>query len=137
MDKMNKLLSDLNVMYVKLHTLHYNVVGSDFYQMHIALEGEYNLFHNWIDQVAESLKMENEMPVSTIKEMLEMTSVVEAEKRDYYSKEILEIIVNDYKELLALIKEIKVDASNLRNNLLEDMEAELVKKMWFFESMKK
>ena len=53
---MNKLLADLNVLYVKTHNYHYNVVGLDFKSVHVQLEEEYDQIHMWIDQVAEDMK---------------------------------------------------------------------------------
>lgn len=131
---MNKLLSNFTVMYTKLHTYHYNVVGKEFYETHILLENEYNLFHTWIDSIAECQKMENVTPIGTLKEMLELSTIKEVSAKDIEVKEILEDLILDYTNILKDIAKLKVNSSALRTNMLEDIEAELIKKIWFFEA---
>ncbi len=131
---MNKLLADFTVLYTKLHTFHYNVVGSDFYNIHVMLEGEYDKVHDWIDEVAESVKIEGEYPLATLKEMLEVSTIKEAESRDYRSKEILEILLADYEQLIGYMYEIKESQSMMQENMLEDIITELAKQVWFIKS---
>lgn len=131
---MNKLLANATVMYTKIHNFHYNVIGSDFHATHVMLEEEYNLFHEWIDEIAETLKMEQETPLGTLAEMLKISTIEEVSAKDYSSKVIYTTLVKDYKELLVNIETEKENASTIRTNMLEDIEAELVKKIWFFEA---
>ncbi|WOO87120.1 DNA starvation/stationary phase protection protein [Mollicutes bacterium LVI A0039] len=131
---MNKLIADFTVLYTKLHTYHYNVVGSDFYSMHVMLEGEYNTFHNWIDEVAEGMKIEGEFPVSSLKEMLEITSIKEAESRDFTSKEILNDLLNDYQNLIEYMLVTKESESLIIENMLEEFITHLSKQVWFIKA---
>ena len=39
---LNNHLSDLHVLYTKIHNYHWNVEGTAFFTLHSALEGEYN-----------------------------------------------------------------------------------------------
>ncbi len=131
---MNKLLADITVLYNKLHTMHYNVVGKDFYSMHVMLEGEYNQMHEWIDEVAESMKMNGVYPVATLKEVLELTEIKELEARDYKGEEVLTILLEDYKMLVTQMVELKEEAGLIQENLLDDMITYLTKQIWFIES---
>lgn len=131
---MNKLIADFTVLYTKLHTYHYNVVGSEFYSLHVMLEGEYNTFHNWIDEVAESLKINDEYPVASLKEMLELTAIEEAVSKDYTSKEILEDLLSDYQMLITYMSEIKGDLPLIQENMLEEFISHLSKQVWFFKA---
>lgn len=131
---MNKLIADFTVLYTKLHTYHYNVTGSEFYSMHVMLEGEYDTFHNWIDEVAEALKINGEYPVASLKEMLELTSITEAQSKDYTAHEILTDLLSDYQNLISYMEEIKSTLPMISENVLEEYIAHLSKQVWFFKA---
>lgn len=133
-DKMNRLIADFTVLYNKLHTYHYNVVGSEFYSLHVMLEGEYDTFHDWIDEVAEGMKIEGQYPISTLKEILEITSIKEVEAKDYSSKEVLTDLLSDYEGLVAYMYEIKEELPMLQENMLEEFIAHLSKQIWFIKA---
>lgn len=131
---MNKLIADFTVLYNKLHTYHYNVVGKEFYSMHVMLEGEYDTFHGWIDEVAEAIKINGEYPVATIKEMLELTSIKEAEAKDYSASEILNDLLSDYEGLIAYMYEVKETLPMISENMLEEFITYLSKQVWFIKA---
>ncbi len=131
---MNKLLADFTVLYTKLHTLHYNVVGEQFFQIHVMLEKEYDKVHDHIDAVAESGKMNGEEVVATLAQMLEMSTIKEAESRDYQGSEVLEILLADYETLNTQIEALKDGATFYQANLLEDIQTDLIKTIWFLKS---
>lgn len=132
---MNKFLANLNVLYVKLHNYHYNVVGKDFYATHVALEGQYDKFHNYIDEVAEQMKKDNKYPMASMKEYIETSTIKEVESKDYRSDEIWTDILGDYKELIANIEEIRQeDLSVSAEGILDDIQSELETQVWFIEA---
>jgi starvation-inducible DNA-binding protein len=130
---MNKLLADLNVLYVKLHSLHYNVVGSDFVPTHLFLEAEYNNVHEWIDVVAEEMKMVGDSPLTNLVAMLEVTEIKECTSDQLTTKEAYAAVHKDYNYLIEQIRTLKETTPQLTTNALEDIESELVKKVWFLK----
>lgn len=134
---MNRLIADFTVLNTKLHTYHYNVVGPEFYSLHVMLEKEYDTFHEWTDEVAEALKIAGEYPVSSLKEMLELTAIKEVESKDYSAKEILEDLISDYQLLIDHMESIKEDLPMVQENLLEDFMTYLAKQIWFFKATAK
>ena len=135
---MNKLLADLNVLYVKTHNYHYNVVGLDFKSVHVQLEEEYDQIHMWIYQVAEDMKKEGEYPPASLKEYLAITSIEEVESKDYRSIDIYKSMVLDYETLEKDILDIKAkDISASREDLLNGMLEMLNTKLWFFKASAK
>ncbi len=132
---MNKLLANLNVLYVKLHNYHYNVVGSDFMRTHVALEKEYDLMHEWIDEVAEQVKKDGGYPLGSLKDYLEVATITEVESKDYRTKEILEDLLSDYQLLEADVHELlDGDISVSCDDLLTTIATELATKIWFFKA---
>ena len=60
--KLNTYLANLAVWNVKLHNLHWNVVGKLFVSLHEYTESRYDAAFEAFDEVAEVLKMRGEMP---------------------------------------------------------------------------
>lgn len=132
---MNKLLANLNVLYIKLHNYHYNVVGGDFYSTHVALEGQYNKFHGYIDEIAEQMKKDNTYPMASMKEYLTVATVKEAESKDYRPSEIWNDLLKDYKEVINNIEEIRNEKLSVSaEGILDDMQSELETQVWFIEA---
>ena len=139
--KSNKYLANINVNYVKLHNLHWNVLGLQFKPVHEYLEGLYDSMHEIFDEVAELLKMNGEYPLASLKDFLAVSEISELESKDYSVKESLEIALSDIK----LLKENAVELRKLAAEddfyplqvMMEDHLANYNKVVWFIESMLK
>ena len=139
--KVNKYLANINVNYVKLHNLHWNVLGLQFKPVHEYLEGLYDSMHEVFDEVAELLKMNGEYPLASLKAFLEVSEINELESKDYSVKESLEIALADIKLLKANALELRSLAANddfyPLQVMMEDHLANYNKVVWFIESMLK
>ena len=139
--KSNKYLANINVNYVKLHNLHWNVLGLQFKPVHEYLEGLYDSMHEIFDEVAELLKMNGEYPLASLKDFLAVSEVKELESKDYSVKESLEIALADIKLLKANALELRSLAAEEDfyplQVMMEDHLANYNKVVWFIESMLK
>ena len=139
--KSNKYLANINVNYVKLHNLHWNVIGLQFKPVHEYLEGLYDSMHEIFDEVAELLKMNGEYPLASLKDFLAVSEVKELESKDYSVKESLEIALADIKLLKANALELRLLAAEddfyPLQVIMEDHLANYNKVVWFIESMLK
>ena len=139
--KSNKYLANINVNYVKLHNLHWNVLGLQFKPVHEYLEGLYDSMHEIFDEVAELLKMNGEYPLASLKDFLAVSEVKELESKDYNVKESLEIALADIKLLKGNALELRslaVDEDFYPLQvMMEDHLANYNKVVWFIESMLK
>ena len=139
--KSNKYLANINVNYVKLHNLHWNVIGLQFKPVHEYLEGLYDSMHEIFDEVAELLKMNGEFPLASLKDFLAVSEVKELESKDYSVKESLEIALADIKLLKANAIELRSLAAEddfyPLQVMMEDHLANYNKVVWFIESMLK
>ena len=138
---MNHYLANLGVEYIKLHHLHWNVVGINFKSIHEYLEGLYDGLASSLDEVAELLKIHDEVPAASLKEYLELASIEELEAGELHGKEVLEIVLKDFKEM-------RNQAEALRNQADEEhlfgvvsaLEGDLEqydKNIWFIKAMLK
>lgn len=136
--KVNQYLANLAVWNVKLHNLHFNVVGSSFVQVHEYLESVYDEAFEYYDAVAELLKMQGEQPVVRLAEYLEIASLKEVEGRNFPVAEALAILQADMQHMQELAKEIRLAADEEDNfalvSLMEDHIAYYSKQLWFIAS---
>lgn len=140
-EKTNVYLSDLAVMYIKLHNLHWNVVGPQFKAIHEYLEVLYNGFAEKLDAVAELLKMNDEYPLASMGDYLLNAKVHELQSITYDVKETLHILLKDFSDLNEEAMEVRSLAQAEDNfslsNMMEDHIALYKKNIWFIESMLK
>ena len=132
--KINNMLSDLNVFYHKLQCYHWYVKGPDFFTVHGKLEECYDEVQAQIDELAEVALMSGCSPESRLMEYLKNTSFNEAKPEYVSSKAIFKVLLTDYNHLLESIKSLKKMADEKSNYLLsvtcDDFIASYEKKIW-------
>jgi len=140
-DLLQKYVSNLAVLNVKLHNVHWNVVGKEFFRIHEFTEEIYDKLFEQFDEVAELLKTKDLLPLSTMAEYLENTDIEEIKAKDFSTSESLEIVAKD----LNLMREL---ATNIRNTadeegdfetvaIFEDYVADYSLNIWFLNAMAK
>lgn len=139
--KVNGYLANVAVSYVKLHNLHWNVVGPQFKAVHEYIETLYDGFADVLDAVAEVLKMQGEVPLSRMSDYLAVASIKEIEPKDYSVEESLSIVLADMEEMKAQAEAIRLAADEEDNypvvNMMEDDLENYNKTIWFLRSMLK
>lgn len=136
--EVNKYLANLAIWNVKLHNLHFNVVGSQFVPTHEYLESVYDNAFEYYDAVAELLKMKGEEPVVRVSEYLKIASIEELDGRNFSVKEVYEILQADFKLMSDLALAIRSAADEEDNfalvSLMEDHLAYYEKQLWFLRA---
>ncbi len=139
--KVNGYLANIAVSYVKLHNLHWNVVGSQFKAVHEYLELLYDAYALVLDSVAELLKMNGEMPLASMKDYLAAATIREVDAKDYSVSEVITLVLADMETMKAQAEAIRAAAAEDDNytlvNLLEDDLKNYDKNIWFLKSMLK
>ena len=139
--EVNKEIANLGVAYIKFHNLHWNVIGGQFKPVHEYLEVLYDSISDSLDEVAELLKINNEYPVASLKEFLELSEIQELGSKDVHFKDALVIALDD---LLILAKQAKVvrelaiedDLIGLVDSM-EGIISNIEKEAWFIRAMLK
>lgn len=138
MNKLNVYLSNLAVLNVKLHNLHWNVTGSMFMPLHTFTEGLYDQVFTQYDEVAEILKMQGEMPLVKLTDYSDNATIKEMDAKDFEADEVLKIVEADLKEMARLAAEIREEAAADDNfqvaNQMEDYLAAYAKNLWFIKA---
>lgn len=139
--KVNGYLANIAVSYVKLHNLHWNVVGPQFKAVHEYLELLYDAYALVLDSVAELLKMNGEMPLASMKDYLAAATIREIDAKDYSMSEVITLVLADMETMKAQAEAIRAEAAEDDNytlvNLLEDDLKNYDKNIWFLKSMLK
>ena len=138
---MNTYVSNLAILNIKLHNLHWNITGIQFMPIHKFTEELYEDFFVKYDVVAEQLKMLGDNPLATTKDYLENTTVTEVPAKDFNTDEVLEILAAD----LNLMKDLATEIRNIADEegdfttvmIFEDHVAGYSKNLWFINSMLK
>ncbi len=141
LELLQEYLANTAVLNVKMHNVHWNVVGLQFLKVHNFTEEFYDKLFEDFDEVAELLKMKNEMPLSTMAEYLEKTSIKEVKAKDFKIKESLEIVKEDMALMKALATKIRNTADDEGDfetvAMFEDYVAYYSKNLWFLDAMTK
>ena len=130
---LNAYIANIGVGYIKLHNLHWNVVGSQFKAVHEYLESLYDSFADVLDESAEILKMCGEQPVASL------ATIKELPDKKIDQKKALQLTLADLELLrdqAASVRAIadKGDVFGIAN-LMEDHIANYAKQIWFLRSM--
>lgn len=132
-------LSDLAVMNVKLHNVHWNVEGKLFFALHAKTEELYDYMFAQYDEVAELLKIKNVFPLASMKDYLANASIKELDSKAYSTEEVVRVVVEDLNTLAKKARDIRNVADEAGEFtiviLFEDIVATLEKNLWFFRSL--
>ena len=96
---LNDLLSNYSVHYQRLRGYHWNVKGSDFFDLHEQFETQYTEAIQNIDDIAERIRIFGKAPLSTMQEYLDTAELKETGSQ-LSSELMIRELLNDYRTLL-------------------------------------
>ena len=138
-DELNVVLSDLHVFYQKLRNFHWNVTGSDFYELHKMFESQYDTIYENIDDLAEYIRQLNSYPVSTLFEYIKLSNIVETNELPFNSNDMVNILYDDTVTMCSYI-ESNFLKSEINDVITQDKMTslfEVLSKMkWFLNASK-
>ena len=129
--QVNAYLANIGVSYIKLHNLHWNVVGSQFKAAHEYLETLYDALADVLDAIAELLKMNGEAPLASMKGYLSVATIPELESVELDVKSAMQTQASFIREQADKENQFDVVAH------MEDDVANYNKTIWFIQSMLK
>ncbi|HBH23576.1 MAG TPA: DNA starvation/stationary phase protection protein [Cytophagales bacterium] len=111
-DSLNNLLANYSIHYQKLRNFHWNVKGSDFFDIHEKFEEQYNSAKVAIDDIAERIRVFGQTPLSTMQDYLGQADIKET-GTNLTGLEMVREIIKDYEKLLESM--FKVIETTLKN----------------------
>ena len=138
---LNKFLSELEIMSVKLQNYHWNVQGHNFFIIHNKLEEFYDEIREQIDEIAEHILAKGYEPLGTMKDFISNSEIVEAKNEKIKSEELLKIVTQDFNTLYKKVVEIKKSAEKVEDYetsaLIDDYLRDYSKKLWMLNEVTK
>lgn len=137
---LNSHLANLNLLYVKIHNLHWNIEGSSFFQLHSVFEGYYEAMAKSLDEVAERILILGQRPAASMKEYLSLGNIEELESKGLSSEESISILESDFLKMLNESREIKSIAEAADDqgtaDLMGGFVGEYEKALWMIKASK-
>jgi len=135
--KLNELLATYQLHYQNLRSLHWNIKGQNFFELHLKYEELYNRSQIIIDDIAERLLVLEQKPFYSFTHYLKNSKI---EENNYITdgKEGMKYILNAQEVILSLENEILKLSSSENDegttSMMSDLIREKEKTNWMFKS---
>jgi starvation-inducible DNA-binding protein len=103
--ELNTLLADYHIYYQKLRNFHWNIVGKNFFDLHVKFEEMYDDAKLKIDEIAERILTLRFQPISNFSEYLSITNLSESSS-DVKDTEMVKILLKDHGLLLSQMRNV-------------------------------
>ena len=101
---LNTLLADENVLYTKTRNAHWNITGSNFFDLHKLFQMQYESLDIVVDEIAERVRSLGHFALGSMKDFLSITNMSE-ENHDFgNSKQIIQTLLNDHETIIRIIR---------------------------------
>lgn len=135
--RLKVVLANYQAMYNKLRNFHWNVEGSEFFELHEVFEQEYGRLSTEIDRIAERVRIFGLKPNSTPSRIQQLSRIEESEKQ-IRPFEMVKTVKGDYEilhEVLLDCLESALDSGDVATEfMLSQLVYELEKRHWMFTS---
>jgi starvation-inducible DNA-binding protein len=136
-NQLNQILSDLQIVYQNLRTMHWLVKGPEFYQLHKMYEEFYTETAETVDEIAERIMMLGGVPLHSYSDYLSKAKV-SVVTEVAAGKESLKTVVSSFEYLLTSYRELTKIAAELSDEGTVALMSELIgsteKKLWMLKS---
>lgn len=105
-NRINVLLADEHVLYVKTRNYHWNITGKSFIEYHEFLEKLYTELAEQIDEIAEEVRTMGHHSVGSMKEFLDLARLLESKQHATGDPlKLLEELKNDHESIVKSTKQ--------------------------------
>jgi len=136
-EKTKEVLANTFVLYMKAHSYHWNVIGSDFPQLHKFFGKLYEELHDAVDVLAEQLRQLDSFAPATLSRMVELSTIEEDEKIPTAANMINNLItanekvIDSLKDCYKMAEQLEMYA---HSNILQDRLSAHVKHNWMLKA---
>lgn len=137
--ELNVLLADYHLYYQKLRNFHWNVMGKNFFDLHVKFEELYEDAKTKVDEIAERILTLRFQPMSNLSEYLEISSVKESSST-LSDSDMIKTLLNDHGILLIQLRKVSEMAEKGGDDGTIDLMGgyirELEKTSWMLDAWK-
>jgi len=139
-DELNICLANLNILFIKLHNFHWNVVGMGFFDMHEKTQELYEQVALMLDTVAEKIRMYGYNPLASMQSYLKVGTIKEAPSENINATTIANIIEEDFEHMLMGARKLDEMAKDTMDecliNIIADAMCFYQKNIWMMNAYK-
>ncbi|MDQ1000250.1 starvation-inducible DNA-binding protein [Neobacillus niacini] len=136
-DTLNRQVANFSVLHMKLHHFHWYVKGENFFTLHVKFEELYKEAALHLDTIAERMLSQRALPVATLTDVLELTTLKEA-KGDEDAQQMVQSLADDFEticnELTEGISLAEENEDQPTADMLVHIRTSLEKHRWMFEA---
>ncbi|MBT0823723.1 DNA starvation/stationary phase protection protein [Campylobacter lari] len=133
-----QLQADAHSLWIKFHNYHWNVKGLQFFSIHEYTEKAYEEMAELFDDCAERALQLGEKAIVCPNTLLENAKAPKVQKDCFIPVEVLELIREDYKYLLAEFKKLNEEAEKASDTttaaFAQENIAKYEKALWMLNS---
>jgi len=131
------LLADSYALMGQTHLAHWNVEGTDFFQLHEGFQGQYEELFEAVDQIAEHIRSLDAYPPGGLKMLAELSEITEMDRRAP-ARDFVAHLVEGHEILISNGKEGRKLAGEAGDAETEDLFIERLrahqKTLWMLKS---
>lgn len=101
---LNVALANANILLIKTKKAHWDVMGPEFYALHKLWQEHYETIHEYIDDVAERVRMLGGIPVATAKGFLDASELTESPGRVDTATEAVASLLEDHETVIRTLR---------------------------------
>lgn len=139
-DSLKVVLAENFALYLKAQYYHWNVEGSDFYQLHEFFGDLYEEIYSSIDKFAEEIRALNSYTPGSFKRFLELSKITD-EERIISANEMLSQLLRDnatyINTLTQAFKQAEIEKEIGLSNFIQDRIDQHKKHAWMLRSFLK
>lgn len=103
---LNQLLADEMLLYTKTRKFHWNIVGPQFHDLHLFLEGQYDELALIVDEVAERVRKVGFFATGSMKQFLSDSSLKENTATGGIKIGMLQELIDDHDKIIRKLREL-------------------------------
>ncbi|MAP24171.1 MAG: DNA starvation/stationary phase protection protein [Rickettsiales bacterium] len=138
LDLLKKSLANVYGLYLKTQNYHWNVKGSDFYQLHIFLEGQYKDLAETVDDLAERVVTLGEKAPGSFRDFQSLMTIDEAPADTLSADKMINDLLLSYQTTVECLRTIlpfcAEDDDAGTEDLVSSIIGDLEKKAWMLKA---
>ncbi|WP_276480838.1 Dps family protein [Paraflavitalea pollutisoli] len=103
--KLNGVLADEFLLYLKTRNAHWNVEGIDFYNKHKFFEAQYQQLDDIMDDVAERIRTLGHYAPATLADYLQLTHLTEKSRSANDGADYIKELLGDHESIIIHLRE--------------------------------
>ncbi len=113
-------LADSYTLYLKTQSFHWNVTGSDFYQLHELFAKQYQNMASAIDEIAERMRALDYRTPGSFQEYIRLKSIPE-DTGLHDSQNMIDSLMRDHETLSIKARELRMELERVQDEVTIDI----------------